>query len=133
MDLQLDDGTTITDLSRPPQGMRHRVLFGVEVASGREVAAKIELLSGALEPERRALEWLSANGGAEGAVAPRLLAAGTVVSAEDRGALCLVSERIDGEAPRSAAAWERLGQALARLALLPGEGSGLATHDHRAF
>jgi hypothetical protein len=83
MALQLDDGTTITDLSRPPQGMRHRVLFGVEAASGREVAVKIELLPGALEPERRALEWLGAHGGP----APRLCAAGAVISAEDRGAV----------------------------------------------
>jgi aminoglycoside phosphotransferase len=133
MDLRLDDGTTITGLSRPPQGMRHRVLFGVEAASGREVAVKIELLSGALEPERRALEWLGADRGADGAVAPRLLAAGTVASGEDRGAACLLTERIVGEAPRSPDAWERLGRALARLAALPGAGSGLVIYDHVEF
>ena len=42
MDLRLTDGTAITDLTRPNQGMRHRVLFGVEGASGRAVAVKIE-------------------------------------------------------------------------------------------
>jgi Ser/Thr protein kinase RdoA (MazF antagonist) len=66
-------------------------------------------------------------------VAPRLLAAGTVVSGEDRGAVCLVTERIDGGAPRTAAAWERLGRALARLSRLPGEGSNLEIHDRGAF
>jgi aminoglycoside phosphotransferase (APT) family kinase protein len=129
MDLRLDDGTTVTDLRRPPQGMRHRVLFGVEESSGREVAVKIELLSGALGPERRALEWLSANDGP----APRLLAAGTVASEEEHGAACLVSERVAGEAPTSPAGWERLGRALARLARLPWDGSGLEIHDHGAF
>lgn len=136
MELRLDDGTTITDLKRPRQGMRHRVLFGVEVSSGREVAVKIELLPGALGPERLALEWLSAVDGP----APRLLAAGTVISAEGDGfadeardAACLVSERIVGEAPRSVASWERLGQALARLSLVPWDASGLEVSDHATF
>jgi len=129
MVLELDDGTTITDLSRPRQGMRHRVLFGVDASSGREVAAKIELLPGALETERRALEWLGAHDGPS----PRLHAAGTVISSEDRGAVCLVSDRVDGENPRSLAGWDRLGRALARLAQLPWQGSGLDIQDHQAF
>jgi aminoglycoside phosphotransferase (APT) family kinase protein len=129
MNLRLDDGTTITGLTRPPQGMRHRVLFGVEEASGREVAVKIELLPGALGPERAALEWLSANDGP----APRLRAVGTVADGEHRGAACLVSDRVDGEAPRSVSGWERLGLALARLARLPWEGSGLDVQGHREF
>lgn len=147
MDLRLDDGTTITDLRRPPQGMRHRVLFGVEESSGRAVAVKIELLPGALEVERRALEWLSANDGP----APRLLAAGALAAdggladaGLEPGALCLVSERVDGEPPRSAAAWNRLGRALGRLAQLRWggglaledrrrEGNGLAVNDHVEF
>jgi aminoglycoside phosphotransferase (APT) family kinase protein len=129
MALQLDDGTTIIDLSRPRQGTRHRVLFGVEEASGREVAVKIELLPGTLEPERRALEWLGAHDGP----APRLRAAGTVISAEDRGAVCLVSDRVDGEAPRSLPGWDRLGRVVARLTRLPWEGSGLDVQDHQAF
>jgi aminoglycoside phosphotransferase len=129
MTLRIDDGTTIIDLSRPRQGTRHRVLFGVEEASGREVAVKIESLPGALEPERRALEWLGAHDGP----APRLRTAGTVVSAEDRGAVCLVSDRVAGEAPRSVPEWDRLGRAVARLSRLPWEASGLDVQDHRAF
>jgi aminoglycoside phosphotransferase (APT) family kinase protein len=108
----------------------------VEESSGREVAVKIELLPGALEVERRALEWLSAHGGP----APRLLAAGAVAAAGglaeagiEPGALWLVSERLDGEPPRSPAAWERLGRALARLSRLPWEGSGLTIQEHREF
>jgi aminoglycoside phosphotransferase (APT) family kinase protein len=130
MTLRLADGTTIGDIRRPPQGMRHRVLFGVEESSGREVAAKIELIGGALEPERRALEWLTARGGP----APRLLAAGRLEdSGEHPGALCLVTERVAGTAPTSTAGWERLGGALARLARVPWEGGGLATLEHGEF
>jgi aminoglycoside phosphotransferase len=129
MALELDDGTTIIELSRPRQGTRHRVLFGVEASSGREVAVKIEALPGTLEPERRALEWLGAHDGP----APRLIAAGVVVSAEDRGAVCLVSERASGEPPSSLPGWGRLGRALAGLARLSWEGSGLEVHDHASF
>ncbi len=130
MALRFADGTTIRDLHRPPQGMRHRVLFGVEESSGREVAAKVELISGALEPERRALEWLTSQGGP----APRLRAAGPLAdSAEHPGALCLVTDRVAGSAPTSTDGWGRLGAALARLALLPWEGSGLPALDHDAF
>jgi aminoglycoside phosphotransferase len=129
MVLELDDGTTITDLSRPRQGMRHRVLFGVEASSGREVAAKIELLPGALETERRALAWLGTHGGPS----PRLHSAGTLISSEDRGAVCLVSDRVAGENPRSVPGWDRLGRALARLSQLPWQGSGLDIRDHQAF
>jgi Ser/Thr protein kinase RdoA (MazF antagonist) len=130
MALRLVDGTTIRDLSRPSQGMRHRVLFGVEEAFGREVAVKIELIPGALEPERRALEWLTSQGGP----APRLLAAAPLEDAgEYPGALCLVTERVAGTAPTSTAGWERLGRALARLSRVPWEGSGLALLDHAEF
>ncbi len=129
MALRLEDGTTIVDVSRPRQGTRHRILFGVEASSGREVAVKIELLRGALETERRALEWLGAHGGP----APRLRSAGTLVSAEDCGAACLVSDRADGEAPRSLLGWGRLGRALARLSQLPWQGSDLDVRDHRVF
>jgi Ser/Thr protein kinase RdoA (MazF antagonist) len=129
MTLQLDDGTTIIDLTRPRQGMRHRVLFGVEASSGREVAVKIESLPGALEVERRALEWLDAHDGPS----PRLRAAGTLICSEDRGAACLVSDRADGETPRSAPGWTRLGRALARLSQLLWQGSGLDVQDHGAF
>ena len=130
MVLRLADGTTIGDLVRPPQGMRHRVLFGVDESSGREVAAKVELIPGALERERRALEWLTSQGGP----APRLLAAAPLVESEENpGALCLVTERVAGAAPTSTAGWERLGAALARLGRVPWEGSGLPALDHDAF
>jgi aminoglycoside phosphotransferase len=130
MDLRLADGTTIRGLVRPPQGMRHRVLFGVEEASGREVAAKIELIPGALEPERRALEWLTSRDGP----APRLLAAGPLADSEEHpGALCLVTERVAGSAPTSTDGWTRLGGALARLSRVGWEGSDLSVLDHDAF
>jgi aminoglycoside phosphotransferase len=129
MTLQLDDGTTIIHLSRPRQGMRHRGLCGVEASSGRGVAVKIELLRGALDAERRALVWL----GAQNGPSPRLHSAGTLISPEDRGAACLVSERVDGEAPCSLPGWGRLGRALARLSQLPWQGSDLDIQDHRAF
>jgi Ser/Thr protein kinase RdoA (MazF antagonist) len=130
MALRLDDGTAIRDLHRPPQGMRHRVLFGIEESSGREVAAKIELIPGALEPERRALEWLTSQGGP----APRLLASGPLVDSEENpGALCLVTDRVVGTPPTSTEGWCRLGGALARLAQVPWKGSGLPALDHDAF
>ncbi|HEX4305326.1 MAG TPA: aminoglycoside phosphotransferase family protein [Solirubrobacterales bacterium] len=130
MTLRLTDGTKIVDLSRPLQGMRHRVLFGVEESSGREVAAKIELIPAALEPERQALQWLTLQDGPS----PRLHAAGTLdESGEYPGAVCLVTDRDDGETPNSPAGWERLGRALGRLAQIPWEGSGLTTLDHNAF
>jgi aminoglycoside phosphotransferase (APT) family kinase protein len=130
MDLRLTDGTTVTELTRPNQGMRHRVLFGVEESSGREVAVKIELIPGALEPERRALEWLTRQSGP----APRLHAAGTLeATGEHPGAACLVVERVDGENPSSPAGWRRLGRALARLSAIPWRGSGLSAFDHDSF
>lgn len=130
MTLRLADGTTIGDLRRPPQGIRHRVLLGVEESSGREVAAKVELIGGALEPERRALEWLTA----QRSPAPRLLASGPLAdSGEHPGALCLVTERVAGTAPTSTDGWGRLGGALARLARVPWEGSGVPALDHEEF
>lgn len=130
MVLRLTDGTAIGDLSRPRQGMRHRVFFGVEESSGREVAAKIELIPGALEPERRALEWLTLQGGPS----PRLHAAGRLDSSgEYPGAACLVIDRVEGAAPSSVPSWERLGRALARLSLVPWRGSGLTKLEHDAF
>jgi Ser/Thr protein kinase RdoA (MazF antagonist) len=130
MTLRLTDGTTIGELSRPLQGMRHRVLFGVEESSGREVAVKIELIDGALEPERRALEWLTLQDGPS----PRLHAAGTLTpEGEYPGAACLVTDRVEGAAPSTAASWERLGRALARLSQIRWQGSDLTTLDHDAF
>jgi aminoglycoside phosphotransferase len=128
--LRLTDGTTITELSEPPQGIRHRLLFGVEERSGREVAVKVELIDGALEAERLVLEWLTE----QDAPAPRLWAAGTLDdSGEHPGAACLIVDRIAGGATSSLAGWGRLGRALARLAEVPWEGSGLTVLDHDAF
>jgi aminoglycoside phosphotransferase len=130
MVLRLTDGTTIGDLSRPRQGTRHRVVFGVEEATGREVAAKIELIPGALQPERRALEWLTLQGGPS----PRLHAAGTLGdSGEHPGAACLVIDRVSGEPASSLSGWEGLGGALARLARIPWEGSDLTAFEHDEF
>ncbi|HWH20653.1 MAG TPA: aminoglycoside phosphotransferase family protein [Solirubrobacterales bacterium] len=130
MALRLSDGTTVTDLVEPPQGMRHRIYFGVEERSGREVAAKVELIEGALGHERRALEWLTSEQGP----APRLLAAGTLDGSGDHpGAVCLIVDRVAGERPTSLESWDRLGRALARLSEIPWEGSGLTTLDHAAF
>jgi aminoglycoside phosphotransferase (APT) family kinase protein len=129
MTLRLDDGTTVTSLSEPPQGTRHLVLFGIQEPGGHEVAVKIELIPGALEPERRALEWLDARDGPS----PRLRGAGIVTSEEHRGATCLVTDLVGGEAPTSPDGWSRLGEALARLAELDCRDSSLTTLDHDRF
>jgi aminoglycoside phosphotransferase (APT) family kinase protein len=128
-ELRLDDGTVIGDLEAAPQGIRHRMYLGVERAGGREVAAKIELIEGALELERRALEWLNAARGP----APRLLSAATVTDGEHAGALCLVTERIAGAAPTTLDGWERLGRKFARLAEIPVGPGELPTIDHDEF
>ncbi|HVX34299.1 MAG TPA: aminoglycoside phosphotransferase family protein [Solirubrobacterales bacterium] len=130
MALCLTDGTRIVDLSRPPQGTRHRIVFGTEESTGREVAAKIELIAGALEPERRALEWLTPQDGPW----PQLHAAGTLDdSGELPGAACLVVDRVAADPASSSAAWEGLGYALAQLSRIPWEGSGLTAVDHDEF
>ena len=91
---------------------------------------KVELIDGALEAERLALEWLTE----QDAPAPRLWAAGTLDdSGEHPGAACLVVDRVAGGPTSSLAGWGRLGRALARLAEVPWEGSGLTTLDHDAF
>jgi aminoglycoside phosphotransferase len=129
MKLRLDDGTVVGGLSEPPQGSRHLVLFGVEEGSGDEVAVKVELIAGALEPERIALEWLDARDGP----APRLRGAGVVTSEEHRGAACLVTDRVAGEPAATLDAWRRLGEALARLAEIEWRGCSLTTLDHDEF
>jgi hypothetical protein len=130
MSLRLTDGTIITGLSEPPQGLRHRVFLGIEEGSGREVAAKVELIDGALRAERLALEWLSE----QDAPAPRLRVAGTLDdSGEHPGAVCLVVDRVAGGRTTSLEGWGRLGRALARLSMVPWEGSGLTVLDHDAF
>lgn len=130
MALRLTDGTTIGELGLPLQGTRHRVVFGIEETSDREVAVKIELIAGALGPERHALEWLTLQDGPS----PRLHAAGTLGPAgEYPGAACLVIDRVTGEPTSSLPGWEGLGRALARLSRIPWQGSALTTLDHDDF
>jgi aminoglycoside phosphotransferase (APT) family kinase protein len=129
MDLRLDDGSTIVELTRPTQGTRHRILFGVEQGSGREVTVKVELISGALAIETRALEWLGAHGGS----APRLRFSGRVSSGDEAGAACIVCDRVAGKPAATRPAWDRLGRALGRLGRVPWKGSGLAIEDHQSF
>jgi aminoglycoside phosphotransferase (APT) family kinase protein len=130
MSLRLTDGTTITGLSEPPQGLRHRVFLGVEEGSGRGVAVKVELIDGALEAERLALEWLTE----QNAPAPRLRAAGRLDdSGEHPGAVCLVVDRVAGGRTTTLEGWGRLGRTLAHLSMVPWEGSGLTVLDHDAF
>lgn len=106
------------------------MVFGVEEASGRQVAAKIELIAGALGRERRALRWLDEKDG----LAPRLLASGTVVEGDAHaGALCLVTARVAGGPPTSNEGWERMGQVIARLADVPVRSSYLPTLGHDDF
>jgi aminoglycoside phosphotransferase (APT) family kinase protein len=130
MDLRLDDGTTIGELSRPPQGLRHRVLFGVERADGRKAVAKIELIDGALRRELRVLELLAAADGP----APRVLGAGSVIEGDENlGAFCLVTERATGSTATTIEAWERLGRAVALLAEVPVGSGELPTVHHDEF
>jgi Phosphotransferase enzyme family len=128
--LRLDEGTVVGELRPSPQGIRHRMVFGVEEASGRQVAAKIELIAGALGRERRALRWLNEKEG----LAPRLLASGTVVEGDAHtGALCVVTARVTGGPPTSNEGWERMGQVIARLADVPVRSSDLPTLGHGDF
>jgi aminoglycoside phosphotransferase (APT) family kinase protein len=75
------------------------------------------------------LQWLGSHHGP----APRLLAAGTLVSSDLAGRFCLVCDRAAGVPPTSSSAWTRLGEAVARLASLPWRGSALTVWDHRDF
>jgi hypothetical protein len=130
MRLRLSDGTTVTGLTEPSQGLKHRIFFGVEEASGDEVAVKVELTAGALGDERRVLEWLAAQGGE----VPRVRAAGTLDdSGEFPGAFCLVVDRAPGGRTTSLEGWGLLGRALARLTSIRWDGSGLPVLGHDAF
>ncbi len=100
------------------------------MASGREVAVKVESIRGALDVERRALESLTKAGGPS----PRLRAAGTLDdSGEYPGAVCLVTDRVAGDPPTTTDGWTRMGRALARLDRVPWQGVELATQDHDGF
>lgn len=128
--LRLDDGTVVGALRQPSQGIKNMVLLGVEEASGRHVAVKIELTEGAVERERRALTWLAERGGPS----PRVVTAARVVGDEYGGAPCLVSDRVVGEPPTTVDGWSRLGTALARLSEVQWQGGDdLPTLDHGEF
>jgi aminoglycoside phosphotransferase (APT) family kinase protein len=130
MELRLSDGTVVGKLRSPPQGLRHRLFFGVEEGSGEEVVAKVEEVEGALETERRVLGWLAATD----VPAPRVRGAGTVEgTGEHAGAFCLVMDRAPGGTATALDGWERLGRALARLSRVGGDGGGLPTVGHDEF
>jgi len=107
----LDDGLSITIEGRPPQGSKHRILFGVLRDTGEAVVVKLEGISGALAREGAALEYLAVRGGP----APELKAAGLTDVSGQRVA-CLVVKRQAGAAPTSRDGWRRMGRALGRLA-----------------
>jgi len=129
--LECLDGTRVERLVPAANGSRHHVFFGVEAGTGIEVVAKVELMDGALETERRALAW----GAAHGAGMPALRAFTRCALPGDDGepARCLISERVPGSAPDTPDAWARMGRALARLAAIPWEGCGLATLTAETF
>jgi aminoglycoside phosphotransferase (APT) family kinase protein len=121
--LVLCDGTVIEPVGAPPQGTRHIVRYGRERASGAEVVIKVELIEGALAREAVALRWLA---GVPNAPAPRLRADTRVRPAGDhRTRRCLVLDRAPGAPPETIGGWARLGTALAALADVPWEDSGL--------
>jgi aminoglycoside phosphotransferase (APT) family kinase protein len=110
-EIVLDDGLTITIEGQPPQGSKHKVLFGVLRDTGEAVVVKLEGVSGALAREGAALEYLTARGGP----VPGLKAAGLTDVSGERVA-CLVVKRQEGVAPTSRDGWRRMGRALGRLA-----------------
>ena len=108
--LVIEDGPRIRLEDRPAQGTRHEVLFGVMPDTAEPVVVKLERVPGALERERTALAWLTAERGP----VPRLLLAGTATIGDERAA-CLVTERRPGSPPATTDGWRRMGRAYARL------------------
>ena len=108
--LVMEDGPRIRLEDRPAQGTRHEVFFGVMLDTAESVVVKLERVPGALERERTALAWLSAERGP----VPRLLVAGTAAIGDVRVA-CLVTERRPGSPPATIDGWRRMGWAYARL------------------
>lgn len=78
--LVIEDGPRIRLEDRPAQGTRHEVLFGVMPDTAEPVVVKLERVPGALERERTALAWLTAERGP----VPRLLLAGTATIGDER-------------------------------------------------
>ncbi len=127
-ELEIEGGPTVRLLSRPAQGTRHEVHFGVLLATGEPVVVKLEGIPGALEREKQALEQL----GADPTPAPRLLAAGTTWIQGQRR-VCLVTERRAGETPMTDDGWRRMGRAFARLGSSSAPTSPLPVLDHATF
>jgi hypothetical protein len=126
--LVIEDGPTIQLDSRPAQGTQHEVLFGVLTDTGSPVVVKLERVPGALERERAALAWLSAQHGP----VPALLAAGTAII-RGKPVACLVTERRSGSPPTTTGGWWRMGGAHARLGDLRHPTSGLPILDPITF
>lgn len=108
--LVIEDGPRIRLEGRPAQGTRHQVLFGVMLNTAEPVVVKLERVPDALERERTALAWLTAERGP----VPRLLLAGTATIGDERAA-CLVTERRPGSPPATTDGWRRMGRAYGRL------------------
>lgn len=124
----VDGGLAIRIEGRPAQGTRHEVLLGALEATGEAVVVKLERVPGALRRERVALSWLTALRGP----APRLRGAG-IATVDGERVECLVLQRCEGGPPTTRPGWRRMGAALAGLADLPAEHSGLPVRDEDTF
>jgi aminoglycoside phosphotransferase len=127
-EIVLDDGLSVTIEGQPPQGSKHKVLFGVLTDTGEAVVVKLEGISGALAREGAALEYLAVRGGP----VPELRAAGLADVSGERVA-CLVVQRQEGEAPTSRDGWRRMGRALGRVAAPVSDIKRLPVLDRERF
>jgi hypothetical protein len=127
-ELAVEGGPTVRLEDRPAQGTRHEVLFGVMPDTAEAVVVKLERLPGALERERTALAWLTAQRGP----VPRLLFAGIARFGDERAA-CLVTERRPGSPPTTGDGWRRMGRAYARLSAFGHATDRLTTLDPIMF
>lgn len=122
-------GGPVVDLDeRMATSISHEVYAGTSRADGSQVIVKLEDEPGRLENEERALRWTAAHG----APVPPVVFYGAAL-ADGAWRTCLVTVRVAGEPPRSVAAWRRMGAALARLATVPTQGSGLRASSEEEF